>query len=90
MYTIRPIKHKMQIAAENDLPAAHFAKLPGAFLDIERSPYSHPDGLIELIRSGRYKGSWHYRLNGGYRFHYTVDESEKLIRITYIGPHPKY
>ena len=90
MYHILPVKMKIQESAKQDLPAAHFVKLRDAFQDIERSPYSHPEGLIDLIRSGRYKGIWHYRLNGGYRFHYTVDESAKAIQIVYIGPHPKY
>ena len=90
MHKIQKIKNKIMENAQKDLPPAHYEKLPGAFRDIESNPYSHPDNLIEMIRSGRYKGYWHYRLNGGYRFHYLVNDTDKTIRITYIGSHPKY
>ncbi len=87
MYRILPIKSAIKRCIEK-LPAAHKARLPAAFEDIERNPFSHPLGKIGKLKGRKWHGTWHYELAYHCRIHYKTDEKSKTVKITYIGPHP--
>ncbi len=87
MYRILPIKSAVKRQIEK-LPSAHKERLAGAFEDIERNPRHHQSGWIGKLKGRKWRGTWHYELAYHYRIHYKIDETDKTVKITYVGPHP--
>ncbi len=86
MYKILPLNRKIEKKIK-DLPPAYQKKLIDVFEDIEVSPYYHATGKIIPFKGNRKHEGWHYNLSRSLRVHYTIDDNDKTVTITYIGPH---
>ncbi len=86
MYAILPLKRKIEKKIR-DLPPAYQGKLEEIFEDIEANPYYNPAGKITQFKGNRKHEGWHYDLSRSLRVHYSVDDNNKTVQITYIGAH---
>lgn len=89
MYKILPLSKKVQKQIQ-ELRPSEKKKLRAAFINIETNPYWAPGNKIDRFKGDLAYLGWHYELSYRYRIHYKIDEESKEIKITYIGPHPKY
>lgn len=60
-----------------------------SLIDIVRhNPYQNPPPYERLV--GDYKGAYSRRINHQHRFVYTVDETEKIVRVLSMWTHYEF
>lgn len=73
------------------------SKLPPAlrikateFIDnfLASTPFRPVPGKTKKLR-GKLKGVFQYDLSDAYRIWWRVDKAERIVYVTYVGPHPK-
>jgi mRNA-degrading endonuclease RelE of RelBE toxin-antitoxin system len=90
LYRILPLKRKIQKQIAELQPAYRDKLRDEIFPEIERSPKYHPARKITKFENDLAYLGWHYDLNWSFRIHYKINDRDRTVTITYIGPHPKY
>lgn len=89
MFTILPLSRKVQNQIRKLRPSDR-KKLAEAFKAIEANPYWAPGGKISRFVGDLAELGWHYELSHSTRIHYQINERDRTVKITYVGPHPDY